>query len=69
MNTLEHYQHANYANHTVMSGPKESNPMNKIEFSILPRERLVSDIEKRMMAVEKMLYRLDNEPPDERVTP
>lgn len=64
MNTPEHYQHMN---HTAISGLKGSAPMVKEGFSILPRERLMRDIEKRIMAVEKIMHRLDNDPTDEKV--
>lgn len=58
MNTehTEHYYHD--TDYGVMTRLTGSDQRGNVEFSTLPRERLISDIEKRVITVEKILQRV-----------
>ena len=56
--TLHHYHNADYGVITRLRGPDQR---WKVGFSILPRERLVSDIEERIITIEKILQGMAND--------
>ena len=55
MNT-EHAEHRYHnTDYGVITRLPGSAQRDSVEFSILPRERLISDIEKRVISIEKIL--------------